>query len=113
MRLVWREHQRDAFGLSTGALRSRQESYPTREAAEARRDELDAAKHTSGTGVLADAKKAGELPFGYYARACLDAQGLKVAQGKLKQRTVGLPTFERRDIWERPYSRTAGGCTDV
>jgi len=28
------------------------------------------------------------LPFGYYARGWLDAQGLKVAQGKLKQRTV-------------------------
>lgn len=38
--------------------------------------------------ALADARKAGELPFGYYARGWLDAQALKVAQGKLKQRTV-------------------------
>lgn len=86
--VVWREPQRDAFGLPTGGVRSRQESYPTREVAEARRDELNAAKHTSGTGVLADAKKAGELPFGYYAQGWLDAQSVKVAQGKLKGRTA-------------------------
>lgn len=86
--VVWREPLRDAFGLPTGNVRSRQESYPSREAAEARRDELNAAKHSRGTGVLADAKKAGELPFGYYAQGWLGAQSVKVAQGKLKQRTV-------------------------
>ncbi|WP_236592979.1 tyrosine-type recombinase/integrase [Mycobacterium intracellulare] len=86
--VVWREPKRDAFGLPTGDVRSRQESYPTREAAEARRDELNAAKHTGGTRVLADAKKAGELPFGYYAQGWLDAQSVRVAQRKLKGRTA-------------------------
>jgi integrase len=86
--VVWREPVRDDFGLPTGQLRARRETYPTREAAEARRDELNAARHTTGTSVLAERRKAGELPFGYYARGWLDAQALKVAQGKLKQRTV-------------------------
>ncbi|ACC42849.1 prophage integrase [Mycobacterium marinum M] len=86
--VVWRESVRDEFGLPTGQTRARQESYPTREAAEARRDELNAARHTTGTSALAEQRKAGELPFGYFARGWLDAQALKVAQGKLKQRTV-------------------------
>ncbi|OAN40337.1 tyrosine-type recombinase/integrase [Mycolicibacterium iranicum] len=86
--VVWREPVRDHFGLPTGKLRARRETYATREAAEARRDELNAARHTTGTSALADARKAGELPLGYYARGWLDAQALKVAQGKLKQRTV-------------------------
>ena len=47
--VVWREPATDpATGLPTGKSRARQESYPTREAAEARRDELNAAKHTLG-----------------------------------------------------------------
>jgi hypothetical protein len=86
--VVWREPVRDSFGLPTGQLRARRETYLTREAAEARRDELNAARHTTGTGTLADQRKAGELPFGHFARGWLDAQALKVAQGKLKQRTV-------------------------
>lgn len=83
-----REPVRDSFGLPTGKTAARQETYATREAAEARRDELNAARHTTGTSALAEQRKAGELPFGYYARGWLDAQALKVAQGKLKQRTV-------------------------
>ena len=86
--VVWREPVRDSFGLPTGKTAARQETYPTRETAEARRDELNAARHTTGTTALADQRKAGELPFGYFARGWLDAQALKVAQGKLKQRTV-------------------------
>ncbi|OBK18584.1 tyrosine-type recombinase/integrase [Mycobacterium asiaticum] len=86
--VVWREPVRDDFGLPTGQLRARRETYPTREVAEARRDELNAARHATGTSALAEQRKAGELPFGFYARAWLDAQALKVAQGKLKQRTV-------------------------
>jgi integrase len=86
--VVWREPVRDDLGLPTGPLRARRETYPTREDAEARRDELNAARHTTGTTALAEQRKAGELPFGYYARGWLDAQALKVAQGKLKQRTV-------------------------
>ena len=60
--VVWRE--------PTG--KSRQESYPTREAAEARRDELNAAKHTlGGTTALADARKLARRTFGDYAESWL------------------------------------------
>ncbi|MDO3637633.1 tyrosine-type recombinase/integrase [Mycolicibacterium arseniciresistens] len=84
--VAWREPIRDSFGLPTGELRSRQESYQNRETAEARRDELNAARHTTGTSALAEQRKAGDLPFGYYARGWLDAQAVKVARGRLKQR---------------------------
>jgi integrase len=86
--VVWREPVRDDFGLPTGQLRARRETYPTREAAEARRDELNAARHTTGTSALAEQRKAGELPFGYYARAWLDSQRVKAASGKLKADTI-------------------------
>ena len=86
--VVWREPQRDAFGLPTGGVRSRQESYPTREAAEARRDELNAARHTAGTSALAEQRIAGDLPFGYYARAWVESQRVKAASGKVKSDTV-------------------------
>jgi integrase len=87
-RVVWREPVRDKFGLPTTKTRARQENYPTREAAEARRDELNAARHTTGTSALAEQRKAGEQPFGHYARAWLDAQRVKVASGRVKAATV-------------------------
>lgn len=86
--VVWREPVRDDFGLPTGSMRARRETYPTREVAEVRRDELNAARHIAGTTSLADQRKAGELPFGYYARAWLDAQRIKAASGKLKADTI-------------------------
>lgn len=87
--VVWREPVRDEFGLPTGPTRARRETYPTRDAAEARRDELNAAKHThAGTSALAEQRAKGEQPFGFYARAWLDAQAVRVASGKVKQRTV-------------------------
>jgi hypothetical protein len=73
---------RDDFGLPTGQLRARRETYPTREAAEARRDELNAARHTTGTSALAEQRKAGESPFGCYARGWLDAQAFEGGAGK-------------------------------
>lgn len=93
--VVWREAATDINGLPIpGEHRSRQESYPTREAAEARRDELNDAKHTTGTSALADQRKAGMLTFGHYARVWLDAQRVRVASGKLKADTVD--GYERR-----------------
>lgn len=86
--VVWREPVRYSFGLPTGNTAARQETYSTRDAAEARRDELNAARHTVGTSALADQRKAGELPFGYFARGWLDAQALKVASGRVKTDTV-------------------------
>ena len=74
--------------MPTGASRARQESYATRERAEARRDELNAAKHTpTGTAALADLRKAGARTYGEYAAAWLDAQRTKVATGAMKQST--------------------------
>lgn len=95
-RVVWRESATDpTTGLPTGKERARQETYPSREAAEARRDELNAAKHTpAGTTALAEQRKAGMLTFGHYAAAWLGAQRLRVASGKLKADT--LNGYERR-----------------
>jgi integrase len=96
--VIRREPVRDKFGLPVPEnpdhpdgpkrMRNRSERYPTRKAAQARVDELNAAKHTTGMSALADAKKAGELPFGYYARGWLDQQAVKVSQEKLKARTA-------------------------
>jgi integrase len=96
--VVWREPARDQFGLpipvnpdhpdGPSQMRARRETYPTREAAEERRDELNAARHRSGTSALADQRKAGDLPFGHYARAWLDSQRVKAASGKIKTDTV-------------------------
>ncbi|MFE0751043.1 tyrosine-type recombinase/integrase [Gordonia sp. NPDC058843] len=97
-RVIWKEVERDSYGLPIPVdpqhpegrkrTRNRQESFATREDAEARRDELNAAKHTGQTSALAEQKKAGDLPFGYYAQAWIESQQLKVAQGRLKQRTL-------------------------
>lgn len=82
--VVWREPH-----PVTGKLRARQESFTTREAAEVRRDALNAAKHTvGGTAALADAKKAGAAPLCDYAASWLDAQAVHVANGDLKAATA-------------------------
>ena len=94
-RVIWREQATDANGLPIpGKTRARQETYPTREQAEVRRDELNAARHTTGTTALADQRKAGMLTFGHYARAFLAAQQVKAASAKLKADTVD--GYERR-----------------
>ncbi|PXW25150.1 UNVERIFIED_CONTAM: site-specific recombinase XerD [Williamsia faeni] len=97
-RVIWKEVERDADGLpipedpakpeGRKKSRNRQESFATREAAESRRDELNVAKHVGGTSALAKQRKAGDLPFGFYGRAWLDSKRVKVAQGRLKQRTL-------------------------
>lgn len=96
--VVWTEPVRDGFGLPIPRDPNRpdgpkltsphQQTYAARADAEARRDELNAAKHTTGTAGMAAQVKAGELPFGHYVRAWLDAQRIKVASGKLKADTL-------------------------
>jgi integrase len=96
--VVWSEPVRDDFGLPVPKylnrpngpklIHKRQESYSSRADAEARRDELNAARHTTGTAGLAKQRKAGDLPFGHYARAWLDSQRVKGAGAKLKAQTV-------------------------
>lgn len=88
--VVWRETATDpTTGLVTGKMRSRQESYGTRDAAEARRDELNNAKHTTGTAGLADQRKAGQLTFGHYASDWIAAQQNRALGGaKIKAETA-------------------------
>ncbi|MFI7170431.1 hypothetical protein [Rhodococcoides fascians] len=96
--VVFTEPVRDEMGLPvpvdpakpTGRkkTRARQESFATREDAEARRDELNAARHTLGTSSLADQRKAGDLPFGFYADGWLRSMDVKVANGRLKETTA-------------------------
>jgi integrase len=101
--VAWRETECDEFGLpipkqsnrpdGPKRTRAQQETYSNRDEAEARRDKLNAARHTTGTTNLAQQRKAVDLPFGHYARAWLDSQRLKVAGGKLKADT--LAEYER------------------
>ncbi|MGC5023233.1 tyrosine-type recombinase/integrase [Tsukamurella sp. DT100] len=101
--VIWKETERDDYGLPIPAdpakpngrkkTTNRQETFSTRELAEARRDQLNAARHSNGTSALADQRIAGDLPFGHYAQAWIESQALKVAQGRLKQRT--LDDYER------------------
>jgi hypothetical protein len=50
-----------------------QETYDNLPDTEARRDELNAARHTKGTAGMAAQRKDGEMPFGHHARAWLDS----------------------------------------
>jgi len=68
-------------------MRSRQESYSSREAAEVRRDELTAARHLGGTGSLAEARKLGAKPYGEWASAWLVSLQTRVDNDTLKQRS--------------------------
>lgn len=94
--VCWREPATDASGLPIpGKMRSRQESYATRADAEARRDALNAAKHSiGGAGGLAEQRKAGALTFAHYAAAWLTAKRNAAAAESLKGDTVD--GYERR-----------------
>ena len=115
MRSAWREPATDTNGLPIpGKTRARQESYPTREAAEARRDELNNAKHNvGGTAALADAKKAGELPFAHYAEGFIARQRSKVAAGKLKSRTCERYEGTIKTHLLKPFGAKAVGAVTV
>lgn len=93
--VVWREQAKDANGLPIpDRQRSRQETFTTRKAADARADELNAAKHTvGGTSALADARQAATRTFGEYARGWLDEQRAKVAGDDMKRSTYDF--YER------------------
>ncbi len=113
--VVWREQATDANGLPIpGRMRARQESYPTREAAEGRRDDLNAAKHTlGGTSALADVKKAGELPFAHYAEGFIARERSNVAAGKLKSRTCERYEGTIRHHLLKPFGAKAVGAITV
>ncbi len=92
----WDELLRDGFGVPIPVnpanpdgpkkMRSREKRFATREAAQNHLDRVTVARHTTG-GSLADQEKAGELPFGQYARAWLESLATRVQLGTLKQRT--------------------------
>jgi integrase len=97
--VCWREPVKDAFGVPVPLdpnrpdgpkrMRPRQERFTDRKDAEALRDKLNAAKRTpGGTTALADAREAGELPFGHYAAGWLDEQRTKEATGEIKRSTL-------------------------
>lgn len=109
--VVWTEPVRDAMGLPVPVdptnpngkkrQRSRQESYSTREDAEERRDQLNAARRTStGTATLADQRRAGDLPLGHYAREFIESM-----RGTVKPRTVR----ETESVYLRYIAEPFGG----
>ncbi|KXO87837.1 hypothetical protein AXK56_15790 [Tsukamurella pulmonis] len=64
---------------------NRQETFPTRELAEARRDELNSAKHSGTVSQLADQRVAGTLPMGHYAAEFFKSQQGTVKPGSIKE----------------------------
>ncbi|MDH6247305.1 hypothetical protein [Mycobacterium sp. OTB74] len=113
--MCWCEPAPDANGSPIpGKQRARQESYPTREAAEASRDELNAARHTGTVSALAHQRKAGALTFGYYAAVRLVEQRTRYAEGTLKIGT--LDNYGRilaHDILPRFGGKAIGAITLV
>ena len=88
--VVWREPDRDQFGLPIPV----NPDHPTgRSDARLAGDLLSAARHTTAPWP---SRRGGELPFGYDARGWLDAQAVKVSQVKLMQRTVKPPPWPRQ-----------------
>jgi integrase len=90
--VVWRE----PYPTQPGKVRARQESFATRELAEARRDALNNAKHSvGGTAALADAKKAGARLFGEYATSWLDVLAMRVADADDKLKATTAAKYKR------------------
>ena len=68
--------------------RLRQETYTTREAAEARRDELNSHRHQAHATDPSEQRRRGARSLDEYAADWIAAQRIKVASGKLKARTL-------------------------
>jgi len=112
--VCWREPAMDPLTrlLIPGRSRARQESYSTREAAEARRDELNAARHLGATTGLTEARKLGSQPFGDWATAWLASLQLRVDSGNLKQRTQDdAVRLLRRYVLPKFGARAIGSIT--
>lgn len=103
--VVYRVKVRTDDGLAVTRLR--QETHPTKAAADARAAELNARKHRRAVDP-AEARKRGNRTFGQWASDWLDSQHLRVAGGFLKEVTVTgygdvldryvLPEFEHEPI---------------
>jgi integrase len=70
------------------ATRLRQETYTTREAAEARRDELNSHRHHAHATDPSEQRRRGARSLDDYATDWIAAQRIKVASGNLKERTL-------------------------
>jgi len=68
--------------------RLRQETYTTREAAEARRDALNSHRHQAHATDPSEQRRRGARSLDEYAADWIAAQRIKVASGKLKARTL-------------------------
>jgi len=90
----WQEPARDAMGRGIPCNPDRpdgqkqqvhyKETYASREAAQERCDELNAARHFASAQSASQMRKAGDEPFGYYASAWLDSMQVRVHRGALK-----------------------------
>ena len=105
-KLRYEETVRDpSTGRPTGRKRSRSETFPTFEAADARRREIT--NQRAGTGVIVGRSER-EEPFATYAEMWVREARDAVALGELKARTVAdregalrryiLPTFATRPV---------------
>jgi len=94
----WQEPERDAMGRGIPCNPERpdgqkqqvhyKETYASREAAQERCDELNAARHFASAQSASEMRKAGDEPFGYYASAWLDSMEVRVHRGALKSGTL-------------------------
>lgn len=112
--VVWREPARDPLGMPiSDKTKSRQESYPSRALAEARRDELNNAKHSpGGTAALADARKLAMLPLSHFVGSWLAAQQVKVTTGVLKDGTrENYATILKTHVLPRFGDKAIGAIT--
>lgn len=90
--VVWREPDRDQFGLPIPV----NPDHRGAEAMRAWRETYSARRATRQGSAPWPSRRGGELPFGYDARGWLDAQAVKVSQVKLMQRTVKPPPWPRQ-----------------
>jgi len=90
--VVWREPDRDQFGLPVPV----NPDHP-RGRSDAPWWETYSARRATRRGPAPwPSRRGGELPFGYDARGWLDAQAVKVSQVKLMQRAVKPPPWPRQ-----------------
>jgi integrase len=90
--VVWREPDRDQFGLSIPVNLDHPRG---RSDARLAGDLLSAARHTTGTSALAEHKRRGAAVWVRRA-GWLDAEAVKVSQVKLMLRTVKPPPWPRQ-----------------
>ncbi len=97
-RVRWMEPDRDELGRAVPynlhrpdgqkRQRHRQESFASKEAAQERCDQLNAARHYNSAQTASEARKAGDEALGHYAAAWLESLSIRVHRGALKASTL-------------------------